>query len=123
MDNIQAIAALSALAQTTRLETFRLLVSCEPQGIAAGELARRLDVPQNTMSSHLAALARAGLVEGERHSRSVIYRAQLDGVRALTQFLVEDCCGSRPELCAPLAKSFASQRCDASSNQTPTKAS
>jgi ArsR family transcriptional regulator len=102
MENDIAIAALGALAQTTRLETFRLLVRHEPDGLPAGELARLIDVPQNTMSSHLATLARAGLVTSERQSRSIIYRAHLGGLRELTLFLLKDCCGGSPELCAPL---------------------
>src|SRR5271156_1288706 len=102
MDNTQAIDALSALAQTTRLDTFRLLVSREPEGVAAGELARLVAVPQNTMSTHLAILARAGLVRGERHSRSIIYRADLVRVREVALFLLKDCCGGRPDICAPL---------------------
>jgi len=102
MDSQEAIAALSALAQPTRLDTFRLLVSREPEGAAAGELARLIDVPQNTMSTHLAILARAGLVRGERHSRSIIYRADLERFREVTLFLLKDCCGGRPEICAPL---------------------
>ena len=102
MDNGPAIAALSALAQDTRLDTFRLLVKHEPLGLPAGEVARLLDVPQNTMSAHLGILARAGLVRSERHSRSIIYRADLDGLRALTLFLVKDCCAGNAELCAPL---------------------
>lgn len=102
MDTESAIMALGALAQSTRLEVFRLLVRHEPSGMAAGEIARRLDVPQNTMSAHLAILARAGIVRSERHSRSIIYRADLDGLRALTLFLVRDCCAGAPELCAPL---------------------
>ena len=102
MDSQEAIAALSALAQPTRLETFRLLVSREPEGAAAGELARLIDVPQNTMSTHLAILARAGLVRGERHSRSIIYRADLERFREVTLFLLKDCCGGRPDVCAPL---------------------
>ena len=102
MDSQEAIAALSALAQPTRLDTFRLLVSREPEGVAAGELARFIDVPQNTMSTHLAILARAGLVRGERHSRSIIYRADLERFREVTLFLLKDCCGGRPVLCAPL---------------------
>ena|ERR1700677_2928277 len=88
MDNTEVIAALSALAQTTRLDTFRLLVSREPDGVAAGELARLIDVPQNTMSTHLAILARAGLVRGERQSRSIIYRADLHRFREVTLFLL-----------------------------------
>ncbi|HEV7245959.1 MAG TPA: metalloregulator ArsR/SmtB family transcription factor [Shinella sp.] len=102
MENITAITALGALAQTTRLDTFRLLVRHEPDGVPAGELARMLDIPQNTMSAHLATLARAGLVKSERRSRSIIYRADLDGLRDLTLFLLKDCCGGSAELCAPL---------------------
>ena len=107
MDNIEAIAALAALAQTTRLDTFRLLVAREPEGVAAGELARLMAVPQNTMSAHLAILARAGLVIGERHSRSIIYRANLARLRVLSLFLLKDCCGGRPEVCAPLIADLA----------------
>ncbi|MDE1174288.1 MAG: metalloregulator ArsR/SmtB family transcription factor [Parvibaculaceae bacterium] len=107
MDNEPAIAALGALAQGTRLDTFRLLVRHEPEGLAAGEVARRLDVPQNTMSAHLAILSRAGLVRAERHSRSIIYRANLDGLRELTLFLIKDCCAGSPELCAPLLAELA----------------
>ena len=102
MDNLETIGALAALAQTTRLDTFRLLVRREPEGVAAGELARLLEVPQNTMSAHLAVLARAGLVRGERHSRTIIYRAQIDRLREVAAFLVEDCCGGRPDACAPI---------------------
>lgn len=102
MDNIEVIDALSALAQTTRLDTFRLLVSREPDGVAAGELARLVAVPQNTMSAHLAILARAGLVRGERRSRSIIYRADLQRFGEVTLFLLKDCCGGRPDICAPL---------------------
>jgi len=102
MDNTDAIAALAALAQTTRLDTFRLLVTREPGGVAAGELARLMDVPQNTMSAHLAILARAGFVRGERRSRSIIYRADLARLRELTLFLLKDCCGGTADVCAPL---------------------
>ena len=102
MDSDLAITALAALAQGTRLDVFRLLVRHEPDGMAAGEIARQLDVPQNTMSAHLGILARAGLVRSERQSRSIIYRADLDGVRALALFLIKDCCSGSPELCGPL---------------------
>jgi DNA-binding transcriptional ArsR family regulator len=102
MDNLEAIGALSALAQPTRLDTFRLLVGREPEGVAAGELARLIAVPQNTMSAHLAILARAGLVRGERKSRSILYRADLQRFREVALYLLKDCCGGRPEICAPL---------------------
>lgn len=103
---MQAIDVFSALSQSTRLDVFRLLMEHEPEGLAAGDIARRLEVPQNTMSSHLAILTRAGLVESERHSRSIIYRAVVERVREITSFLVQDCCGGRPELCAPLVAEF-----------------
>lgn len=102
MESDQAILAFAALAQPTRLDVFRLLMKHEPGGLPAGEVARRMDVPHNTMSTHLAILTRAGLIEAERQSRSIIYRAKLDAVRDLTGFLVRDCCGGRPEICAPL---------------------
>jgi DNA-binding transcriptional ArsR family regulator len=102
MESEQAISAFAALAQPTRLDVFRLLMEHEPDGLPAGEVARQMDVPHNTMSTHLAILTRAGLIEAERQSRSIIYRAKLDAVRALTGFLVKDCCGGRPEICAPL---------------------
>ena len=102
MDNIDAVSILAALAQPTRIETFRLLVSREPEGIPAGEVARLMAVPQNTMSAHLAILARAGLVRGERHSRTILYRADLARLRDVTLYLLKDCCGGRADLCAPL---------------------
>ena len=101
------IDALSALAQSTRLDTFRLLVRNEPSGLASGDVARQLDVPQNSMSAHLAILARAGLVSSERHSRQIVYRADLDGLRAMMLFLVKDCCAGSAELCVPLVAELA----------------
>jgi ArsR family transcriptional regulator len=103
MELEQAIVALAALAQSTRLGVFRLLVKHEPDGLAAGDVAKELAVPQNTMSAHLAILARAGLVMSERKSRSIIYRANLAAFQNLTSFMVEDCCGGRAQLCAPVA--------------------
>ena len=104
MDEIKTIAALAALAQATRLQTFRLLVEREPEGVPAGELARMIGVPQNTMSAHLSIMANAGLVSGERQSRSIIYRADLERFREVTLYLIKDCCGGSVELCAPLIK-------------------
>lgn len=106
MESENAILAFAALAQPTRLNVFRLLMEHEPDGLPAGDVARRLDVPHNTMSTHLAALTRAGLIEAKRHSRSIIYRARLEAVRELAGFLVKDCCGGRPEICVPLIADF-----------------
>jgi DNA-binding transcriptional ArsR family regulator len=104
MESEQAILALAGLAQSTRLGVFRLLVKHEPHGLAAGDIAKALAVPQNTMSAHLAILARAGLVMSERRSRSIIYRANFVSFQELTSFMVEDCCGGRADLCAPVAE-------------------
>jgi len=102
MDLETSVIALSALAQPTRLEVFRLLVRNEPNGLPAGEIAKQLDVPHNTMSTHLAILERAGLISSQRHSRSIVYRVDLAGVRFLVVYLLKDCCAGRPELCQPL---------------------
>jgi ArsR family transcriptional regulator, arsenate/arsenite/antimonite-responsive transcriptional repressor len=107
MDNKGAIAALAALAQPTRLQVFRLLVSHAPVGLPAGQAATALGVPQNTLSSHLAILAHAGLVRAERQGRSIIYRAGLDTLGALMLFLARDCCDAHPELCSPLLAELA----------------
>lgn len=106
MEQTAAIDIFAALSQATRLEAFRLIVQHEPQGLPAGEIARQLDVPQNTMSTHLAILTRAGLIEADRQGRSIVYRAVIDRVREIASFLVQDCCGGRPELCEPLVADF-----------------
>ena len=106
MNNLLIIDAFGALAQATRLDAFRLLVRHGPDGLPAGEIARLLSVPQNTLSTHLAILGRAGLVRFERHGRSIVYHADLERVREIAGFLVMDCCGGRPELCTPLIEAF-----------------
>ena len=102
MESEDAILALAALAQSTRLDVFRLLVKHEPEGLAAGDIARALAVPQNTMSSHLSILSRAGLVSTRRFSRSIVYRADLARFQDVVLFMLRDCCDGRPEICAPL---------------------
>lgn len=102
MDKILALETLSALSQETRLDVFRLLVKAGPTGLYAGEIAERLEVRQNTMSTNLSVLARAGLIRSEREGRSIRYAAELDGMRQLLAFLMEDCCGGRPKTCRSL---------------------
>ena len=94
-----ALAALAALGQPTRLAIFRLLMRKEPTGLAAGVLAEKIGCPANTLSSHLAILARAGLVRGARDGRAIIYRVDVEGMRGLLGFLIDDCCGGNPALC------------------------
>lgn len=99
MTEPHALAALAALGQQTRLSIFRMLVSSEPDGLSAGGLAEGVGCPHNTLSTHVAILVRAGLVHGTREGRTITYRADAAGTRALIAFLVNDCCDGRPELC------------------------
>ncbi len=106
MESEATILALAALAQSTRLDVFRLLVRHEPEGLAAGDIAKALAVPQNTMSSHLSVLSRAGLVTAQRLGRSIVYRADLRRLQAVVLFMLRDCCDGRPEICAPLIEAL-----------------
>lgn len=109
-----AIESLSALAHDGRLKVFRLLVQAGPSGLAAGEIARRLGTPPNTLSANLALLSHAGLAQSRRDGRSIIYSARFDRMGALMAFLAEDCCGGAPEVCAPLAAASARSLCQPS---------
>ncbi|MGS2743993.1 ArsR/SmtB family transcription factor [Halomonas sp. LS-001] len=106
MDTKNAIDSFSALSQETRLKAFRLLVKNEPDGLAAGDIAKQLDVPHNTMSAHLSVLSQAGLVTFRRQSRSIIYRANMRHMQAMIQFLVHDCCSGHPDVCEPIISSL-----------------
>ena len=97
-----AVVSLSALAHEGRLTVFRLLVQAGAPGLAAGEVARRLDILPNTLSASLNVLSNAGLVASRRDGRSIIYTADYSNMRELLAFLMEDCCGGMPEICAPL---------------------
>ena len=102
MDDQNAVAALSALAQEHRLKIFRALVKEGPSGLAAGEIARRLGLAPSALSFHLAQLERAGLLRSWRVKRHIFYAVEIDGMRRLLGFLTEDCCQGQPEICAAL---------------------
>ena len=99
-----AVAALSALPHEGRLAVFRMLVQAGSSGIPAGEIARRLGVPPNTLSANLNLLSHAGLIDSRRAGRSIIYTASYGRMAALLGFLMEDCCQGAVEICAPLAE-------------------
>jgi ArsR family transcriptional regulator, arsenate/arsenite/antimonite-responsive transcriptional repressor len=103
MEMTDAIKRLSALAQDGRLAVFRVLVRAGPGGMAAGDIARALDVAANTLSAQLLVLSNAQLVRARRDGRSIIYAANFDSMRDLLVFLTEDCCAGNAEVCAPLA--------------------
>ena len=107
MDKNRSLEALSALSQETRLEVFRLLTRAEPAGMHAGDIADAMGARQNTISTNLAILAHAGLIRSVREGRNVRYFADLDGMRALLSYLMEDCCDGKPEACAPLLQTVA----------------
>ena len=99
MTSAHALSALAALGQPSRLAIFRLLMRHEPAGLPAGTIAETIGCPHNTLSTHLGILARAGLVRGARDGRSIVYRADVEGMRALLTYMVHDCCSGHPELC------------------------
>lgn len=103
MDKLDAVAALAALAQESRLEVYRLLVQAGPGGLAAGEVASALGIAPNTLSFHLDRLRHAGLVSVARHGRSLIYAARYETMTNLLGYLTKNCCSGRPQLCPPVA--------------------
>lgn len=102
MDTGLALTVLAALAHPTRLEAFRLLVRHAHDGLPTGTLVDASGLTQSTFSTHLAVLAKAGLVVAEKRGRHQIQRANLDTLRALMTYLAKDCCEGRAELCEPL---------------------
>jgi DNA-binding transcriptional ArsR family regulator len=91
--------AFAALANDLRLSVFRLLVGNAPDGMPAGQIADRLQVPASTLSTHLAQLERAGLLRSWRERQRILYAIDTEGTRSLVGFLVDDCCDGQPELC------------------------
>lgn len=107
MNKWQSLDAFSALGQETRLDVFRLLITAGPEGLLAGEIGERLGVRQNTMSANLTILTHAGLIRNAREGRSIRYFADMDGMKGLLEFLLEDCCGGRKDLCQPVIDKLA----------------
>jgi len=102
MKKTLALEAFGALSQETRLDIFRRLIREFPDPMAAGDLAKELDVPPSTLSTHLGILSRAGLVKSERQGRTIFYAADTSGAQALLTYLIKDCCRGNPEICKPL---------------------
>jgi DNA-binding transcriptional ArsR family regulator len=104
MEMKKAVQSLGALAQESRLSIFRLLVAAGPEGMAAGSIGEKLDLPPATLSFHLAGLTRAGLVRSRHEGRFVIYTADFEGMGRLLAYLTEDCCGGKA--CVPVPIQF-----------------
>ena len=107
MEQEQALTALAALSHPTRLDTFRILVRHAPKGCTTGELVEATGLSQSTFSTHLAVLAKAGLVRSHKQGRYHLQRADIDRLRALILFLATDCCQGRADLCEPLLADLA----------------
>jgi len=104
METDTAVAALAALAQENRLDVFRLLVRTGIDGLPAGQIAERLDIPSPTLSFHLAQLRHAGLVQVRRDGRSLIYAADYDGMNGLMEFLTDNCCAGTASCRVPICE-------------------
>lgn len=99
MEMREAVAALLALAQDSRLTIFRLLVAAGPDGLAAGRIAEAVGLAPATASFHLGQLRNAGLVSSRKAARSVVYVAEFRRMNALMAYLSENCCAGRADLC------------------------
>ena len=107
MEEQQALDALAALSQETRLRIVRLLVQTGPNGLAAGVIGEAVGTSSSNISFHLAHLERAGLVRSRREARSIIYSASYPTLTALVRFLMKDCCQGHPEVCGPVMADLA----------------
>lgn len=107
MEEDTALTALAALAHPTRLGAFRLIVRHEPEGLTTGQLVEATELSQSTFSTHLAVLAKAGLVRSERRGRNLVQRAEIGTLRDLMLYLAKDCCQGRGDLCEPLIAELA----------------
>lgn len=112
MHESAAIEIMNALGQETRLRAFRLLVKAGENGLAAGEIADRLNVLPNTLSTNLAVLTRAGVIRSHREGRSIRYMLDQGGLRGFLSYLLEDCCGGRPDVCGPAITQISTPRGD-----------
>lgn len=99
MNTQNAVVILSCLAQEARLEIFRLLVQNSPAGLAAGEIAKRLNIPASTLSFHLKELSHAGLIKSEQSSRFIYYSTDFKAMNELVAYLMENCCGGQTSCC------------------------
>lgn len=102
MEMNAAARAFEALGHPTRLAVFRLLVPLGGHGLPAGAISGQLALPPSTLSSHLAVLEQAGLIHMRRDGRFLRYSVNRAGLADLTGWLLQDCCGGTPELCAPV---------------------
>lgn len=107
LEQERAVAAFAALAHPHRLSVFQILVKAAPGGLAAGEIARRLNLPASSLSFHLSHLSASGLITSRRKARSIIYSVNFAVLRSVLAFLLSDCCGGAPRQCSALLDAVA----------------
>jgi DNA-binding transcriptional ArsR family regulator len=111
METKDALTALAALAQDTRLAVFRYLVEAGPEGVTVGRIGEALDVAPATLSFHLKELSHAGLIRSRQESRFIWYSADYEAMNGLIAYLTENCCRGQAEVCcAPQKKSISANR-------------
>jgi ArsR family transcriptional regulator, arsenate/arsenite/antimonite-responsive transcriptional repressor len=124
METKSAVTALAALAQETRLSIFRLLVQAGPRGVAAGDIAQKLDVPSATLSFHLKELSYSALVTSRQESRFIYYSVNFEHMAALMSFLTQNCCQGMPEECLTVVETALGRCCaPAQARRKPQKKS
>jgi DNA-binding transcriptional ArsR family regulator len=111
METKEAVGALAALAQETRLLIFRLLIQAGPEGEAAGRIGEELDVPPATLSFHLKELNHAGLVSSRQEGRFIYYAADFEQMAALMTFLTRNCCQGMPQECLTVVETALGRCC------------
>ena len=111
METKEAVAALAALAQETRLSVFRLLVQAGPQGVAAGQIGDTLEVPPATLSFHLKELSHAGLVSSRQEGRFIYYAVDFERMAGLMTFLTQNCCQGMPQECLTVLETALGRCC------------
>jgi ArsR family transcriptional regulator len=99
MEIKDAVTALAALAQDTRLAIFRLLIEAGPEGVAAGRIGEALEIPGATLSFHLKELARAGLISSRQEKQFIYYATDFEAMAELMTFLTQNCCQGMPQAC------------------------
>ena len=102
MEQDHAIEAFGALAQSSRMEIFRLLVRVGPDGMQVGEISRKMNIVPSTLSGHLAVLRRSGLLTATRNKQEIYYSANIPAINSLVRFLMSDCCEGQLENCSEI---------------------
>ena len=123
METNSAVVALAALAQETRLSVFRLLVQAGPEGLPAGAIAERLEVPPATLSFHLKELSHADLVTTRQESRFIYYSANFEEMAALMSFLTQNCCKGMPQECLTVVETALGSCCGPRQSKAKTNRS